>query len=100
MGTCKEMFFDDRGNVATPGISEWEDVYRNYAQGKKAINFLMDSMFYSWHLFRLGHGRAHTEPVPGREHMVKTAISFFIHLTNYVAVAVSTVTLHTYRFHE
>lgn len=66
----------------SPGISEWEDFHCNYAQGKKAINFLMDSMFNSWHLFRLGHGRAHTDLVPGCEHMVETAISFFIHLTN------------------
>lgn len=60
------MFFDDRRDVTTPGISEWEDFYSNYAQGKKAINFLMDSMFYSWHLFRLGHGRAHTHRTGAR----------------------------------
>lgn len=84
-GNLGRMFLEDRRDVTTPGISEWEDFYRNYAQGKKAINILMDSMFYSWHLFRLGHGRAHTEPVPGCEHMVKTAISFFIHLTNYTS---------------
>lgn len=68
------MFFDDRRDVTTPGISEWEDFYCNYAQGKKAINFLMDSMFYSWHLFRLGHGRAHTGAVPACKHVGKTAI--------------------------
>lgn len=42
---------------------------------KKAINFLIDSMFYSWHLFGLGHGKAHTELVPRCHHMEKMAIS-------------------------
>lgn len=39
-------------------------------------------MFYSWHLFRFGHGKAHTELVPRCHHMEKMAISFFIHVTN------------------
>lgn len=49
-GMLEGMFFDDRRDVATPRISEWEEFYRNCAQGKKAINFLIDSMFYSCHL--------------------------------------------------
>lgn len=81
-GDLERMFFDDCSDVATPEFNEWERFYRNYAQGKKAINFLMDSMFYSWHLFGLGHGKAHTELVPRCHHMGKMAISFFIHVTN------------------
>lgn len=78
-GNLERMFFDDCSDVATSEFNAGEKFYRNYAQGKKAINFLMDSMFYSWHLFRLGHGKAHREDATTWK---KMAISFFIHVTN------------------
>lgn len=40
-GNLERMFFDDCSDVTTLEFNEWERFYRNYAQGKKAINFFM-----------------------------------------------------------